>query len=258
MPRASTTTSSRHGLITAVVCLALAAVVAAMASLNIALPDIARDTHASQTDLLWVIDAYSLAFAALLLPGGAIGDRYGRRVALLVGLVIFGGGSLVAMTATSASELIALRAILGVGAALVMPATLSTITSTLPDSKRARAVSIWAGVAGGAAVLGLLASGALLAGFSWRSVFGLNVSLSAVAFHRDAPLRARVRRPGRAAAGPRGRRDRGDRARRPGLLRDRGANLRLVRHPHACRPRGRARAARLLHRLGTPPGQPAA
>ena len=84
------TSSSGHGVITAVVCLALAAVVAAMASLNVALPDIARDTHATQTQLLWVIDAYSLAFAALLLPGGALGDRYGRRVALIAGLVIFG------------------------------------------------------------------------------------------------------------------------------------------------------------------------
>jgi MFS family permease len=94
-------------LITAVVCLALAAVVAAMASLNVALPDIARDTHASQTQLIWVVDAYSLAFAALLLPGGAIGDRYGRRRALLIGLAIFGGSSAVAMTAASPSELIA-------------------------------------------------------------------------------------------------------------------------------------------------------
>jgi EmrB/QacA subfamily drug resistance transporter len=173
--------SSRHGLVMAVVCLALAAVVAAMASLNVALPDIARDTHASQTQLLWVIDAYSLAFAALLLPGGAIGDRYGRRVALIIGLSIFGGVSALAMTATSATELIALRAVLGLGAALVMPATLSTITSTFPLERRARAVSIWAAVAGGAAVLGLLASGALLALFSWRSVFVPSVVLAAVA-----------------------------------------------------------------------------
>jgi EmrB/QacA subfamily drug resistance transporter len=152
-----------------------------MASLNVALPDIARSTHASQTDLLWVIDAYSLAFAALLLPGGGIGDRYGRRVALIIGLAIFGGGSAIAMTATSAGELIALRAVLGLGAALVMPATLSTITSTFPVEKRARAVSIWAAVAGGAAVLGLLASGVLLAEFSWRWVFGVNVLLAGLA-----------------------------------------------------------------------------
>lgn len=91
--RADATTSSSHGVVTAVVCLALAAVVAAMASLNVALPEIARDTHASQTDLVWVIDAYSLAFASLLLIGGGFGDRYGRRMALVVGLLIFGAGS---------------------------------------------------------------------------------------------------------------------------------------------------------------------
>ena len=163
------------------VCLALAAVVAAMASLNVALPDIARDTHATQTELVWVIDAYSLAFAVLLLPGGALGDRYGRRVALLAGLLIFGGGSAVAMTAGSAAQLIALRAVMGVGAALVMPATLSTITSTFPPAERTRAVSIWAGVAAAGAIFGLLASGALLAVFSWESVFGLNVLLSVLA-----------------------------------------------------------------------------
>jgi len=181
MMKLNDTSSSSHGVITAVVCLALAAVVAAMASLNVALPDIARDTHATQTQLLWVIDAYSLTFAALLLPGGALGDRYGRRVALIAGLMIFGGGSAVAMTASSATELIALRAVLGLGAALVMPATLSTITGTFPPAERTRAVSIWAAVAGGAAVLGLLASGVLLAGLSWRSIFGLNVVLSALA-----------------------------------------------------------------------------
>jgi EmrB/QacA subfamily drug resistance transporter len=152
-----------------------------MASLNVALPDIAQDTHASQTDLVWVIDAYSLAFAALLLPAGGIGDRYGRRVALMLGLSVFGGGSAIAMTATSANELIALRALIGLGGAFVMPATLSTITSTFPASKRTRAVSIWAAVAGGAAVFGLLASGALLAAFSWQSIFALNALLSALA-----------------------------------------------------------------------------
>src|SRR6202046_4624584 len=173
--------ASRPGAIAAVVCVALAAVVAAMSSLNVALPDIARSAHASQTQLSWIIDSYSLVFAALLLPAGALGDRYGRRRALLAGLAIFGAGSAVAMTASSATELIGLRAFLGLGAALVMPATLSTITGTFPSAERGRAVSIWAGVAGGAAVLGLLASGLLLTGFSWRSIFGLNVVLSAVA-----------------------------------------------------------------------------
>lgn len=97
-------TASRHGLVTAVVSLALAVVVAAMSSLNVALPSIAQDTHASQTDLVWVIDAYSLAFAALLLPAGGIGDRYGRRVALIVGLSIFGAASAIATTAGAPTE----------------------------------------------------------------------------------------------------------------------------------------------------------
>jgi EmrB/QacA subfamily drug resistance transporter len=171
----------RHGAITAVVCVALAAVTAAMSSLNVALPDIARSTHASQTQLSWIIDAYSLTFAALLLPGGALGDRYGRRRLLLIGLAIFGIGSAAAMTATDANVLIGLRAVIGLGAALVMPATLSTITGTFPPAQRVKAVSIWAGVAGGAAVLGVVASGALLETFSWRSVFGVNVVLGVIA-----------------------------------------------------------------------------
>jgi EmrB/QacA subfamily drug resistance transporter len=171
----------RPGVVTAVTCLALAAVVAAMSSLNVALPGIARATHASQTQLAWIIDAYSLVFASLLLPAGAIGDRYGRRRALITGLLIFGAGSAAAMTARSPSELIALRAVLGLGAALVMPATLSTITGTFASEQRTRAVSVWAAVAGGAAVLGLLVSGLALEVWSWPSVFGLNVVLAAVA-----------------------------------------------------------------------------
>src|ERR1700761_418215 len=172
----------RHGAVTAVVCTALAAVVAAMSSLNVALPSIASATHASQTQLSWIIDAYSLVFAALLLPAGALGDRFGRRRTLLTGLVIFGAGSAIAMTVTDASQLIALRTVIGLGAALVMPATLSTITGTFPPAKRTKAVSVWAAVAGGAAVLGVLCAGALLEFFSWRSVFGLNVGIAAVAF----------------------------------------------------------------------------
>jgi EmrB/QacA subfamily drug resistance transporter len=173
--------AARPGAVTAVVCLALAAVVAAMSSLNVALPDIARATHATQTQLAWIIDAYSLVFASLLLPAGAIGDRYGRRRTLIAGLSIFGAGSAVAMTAHSAAELIGLRAVLGLGAALVMPATLSTITGTFAREQRTRAVSTWAAVAGGAAVLGLLTSGIVLQVWSWPAVFGLNVVLAAAA-----------------------------------------------------------------------------
>jgi EmrB/QacA subfamily drug resistance transporter len=170
-----------HRAMMPVVMLALATVVSAVASLNVALPSIARDTHATQTQLSWVIDAYALVFAALLLLGGAIGDRYGRRRALVTGLVIFGGGSLAAMAVSDPGWLITLRGVLGLGAALVMPATLSTITSTFPDEQRARAVGTWAGVAGASAILGLLASGLLLQAWSWRAVFGLNIVLAGLA-----------------------------------------------------------------------------
>jgi EmrB/QacA subfamily drug resistance transporter len=174
-------TKSNQNAITAVVCLALAAVVAAMASLNVALPSVATSTHANQTQLEWIIDAYSLVFASLLLVAGAIGDHYGRRRALIAGLSIFGGASALAMTVNSPNLLIALRAVIGLGAALVMPATLSTITSTFPADRRARAVGVWAGVTGASAVLGVLVSGLLLVAFSWQSVFAVNVVLAAVA-----------------------------------------------------------------------------
>jgi EmrB/QacA subfamily drug resistance transporter len=177
-----TSASTRsHNAVLVVTCLALATVMSAMASLNVALPSIARSTHASQTELAWVVDAYSLVFAALLLVGGAIGDRFGRRLALLVGLAIFGGGSAVAPFTADPQALIVLRGVLGVGAAVIMPATLSTITSTFPREQRAKAVGVWAGVAGASAILGLLSSGALLVAFSWRSIFLLNVGLAAIA-----------------------------------------------------------------------------
>src|SRR5271168_4400390 len=96
-------------IVTAVVCIALGAVAAAMASLNVAIPGLVRSTHASQTQLEWIIDAYLLVFSVLLLPAGALGDRYGRRRALIGGLVVFGTASAAAMTVTSASQLIFLR-----------------------------------------------------------------------------------------------------------------------------------------------------
>lgn len=170
-----------HRAVLPVVMLALFTVVAAVASLNVALPSIARDTHATQTQLSWVIDGYALPFAALLLLGGAVGDRYGRRRALIAGLAVFAAGSATAMAVHDPRWLIAMRAVLGVGAALVMPATLSTITATFPREQRARAVGAWAGVAGAGAIVGVLSSGLLLEQWSWRAVFGLNVVLAVVA-----------------------------------------------------------------------------
>jgi EmrB/QacA subfamily drug resistance transporter len=171
-----------HGVVTAVVCVAMAAVMSSVGSLNVALPSIGRATHASQSELAWIVDAYALVFAALLLPAGMAGDRFGRRRTLIAGLAIFGLAAATAMTATSAGELIVLRGLAGVGAALVMPATLSTITATFPPEQRMKGVATWAAVAGAAGISGLLVSGMMLAVFSWRSVFVANVILAVVAF----------------------------------------------------------------------------
>ncbi len=178
----------RRRAVLAVMCLGLMMVVAAVASLNVALPDLARATGATQTQLQWIVDAYALVFAALLLPAGALGDRYGRKGILLIGLAVFGGASAPAMFVNEPSTLIALRAVIGLGAALVMPTTLSIITNVFPAEERGRAVGIWAGVAAGGAVLGLLISGALLRWFSWPSVFATNVVLAALAVILVLPI----------------------------------------------------------------------
>src|SRR5215510_4111429 len=171
----------RRGAVLRVMCLALMMVVAAVASLNVALPAIARDTGASQTQLEWIVDAYAIVFAALLLPAGAIGDRFGRKPLLAAGLALFGAVSLAAIFVHSPTALIAVRAALGVAAALIMPVTLSVITTVFPPEERGKAVGTWVGVAAGGGVLGLLTSGVLLEWLSWPSVFGLNVVLATLA-----------------------------------------------------------------------------
>src|SRR5690349_13617500 len=171
----------RRGAILRVMCLALMMVVAAVASLNVALPEIARATGATQTQLQWIVDAYALTFAALLLPAGAIGDRYGRKPVLAAGLGLFGLASLAALLLHAPRQLIALRAVMGVAAACVMPVTLSVITTVFPPEERGKAVGTWVGVAAGGGVLGLVTSGVLLEWLSWPSVFGLNVVLATLA-----------------------------------------------------------------------------
>ncbi|MDH4362884.1 MAG: MFS transporter, partial [Acidimicrobiia bacterium] len=118
----------RQGLILAIMCLCLVLVVAAVSSLNVAIPTIVRELDPSSTEQLWIIDAYALVFAGLLLLCGALGDRFGRRYALMIGLVIFAGAAMVAAYANDPVQLIAFRAVMGIGAALIMPATLSTLT----------------------------------------------------------------------------------------------------------------------------------
>lgn len=174
-------TPRRRTLILIVVALALMMVVSAVSGLNVALPDLSAATGASQTQVIWIVDAYTLVFVGFLLPAGALGDRYGRRGTLAAGLLLFGGAAGCALVVSSPAGLIALRGAMGLGAAAVMPSTLSIITTSFPPEEKGRAVGVWVGVAGGGAVLGLLASGALLEFFAWNSFFALNVVLAGVA-----------------------------------------------------------------------------
>ena len=167
----------RRWLILSVLALSLITVVTAVSSLNVALPTLARDLDASSSDLQWILDAYALVFAGFLLPAGALGDRFGRRGALQVGLVIFGLAALVASQSTTPDQVIATRAVMGIGAALIMPATLSIILTSFPMHERPKAIAIWAGCAGLGGALGPISSGLLLEHFSWGSVFFINIPL---------------------------------------------------------------------------------
>ena len=156
-------------------------IVVANASLNVALPTLVRDLDAGSSSLQWIVDAYSLVFAGLLLTAGALGDRYGRRLALNGGLVLFGVASGFAAFASSANALIVARAAMGVGAAFVMPATLSVLAHVFPPDERPKAIAIWAAFAGVGAGLGGVTSGWLLQHFWWGSIFLTNVFIVAIA-----------------------------------------------------------------------------
>jgi len=171
----------RRRAVLAVMCLSLLVVVIDNTILNTALPTLARVLHASTSGLQWITDGYTLTFAALLVMAGALGDRFGRRNALLAGLVIFASGSAWAARSGDASTLIAARAVMGVGAAFVMPATLSILTAVFPARERARAISAWSAIAGVGIVVGPTLGGLLLAHYYWGSVFWVNVPLVAVA-----------------------------------------------------------------------------
>ncbi|HWO67007.1 MAG TPA: MFS transporter, partial [Umezawaea sp.] len=164
------------------VCVALMAVIASVSGLNVAQPDLATTFGASQSTVLWIINVYTLALAALLLPLGAIGDRRGRKPVLLTGLVVFGVANAVAGLAPTAEVMLAARLVAGVGAAMIMPITLAVITSTFPEGERGRAIGVWTGVAGGGGVLGMFLSAALVDVASWRWLFVLPIVLVVVAF----------------------------------------------------------------------------
>lgn len=176
------TDARRRTWILAASCTALIAVVASVSGLNVAQGHLATELGATQSDLLWIINGYTIALAALLLPFGAIGDRWGRKKVLLSGLVLFVVANLGAAFAGSVTALLVARVAAGAAAAMIMPATLSIITSSFPATERDRAVGVWAGFAGAGGILGLVGSAFVVDHFTWPWVFALPIAFAAGAF----------------------------------------------------------------------------
>src|SRR6266571_1153288 len=149
---------------------------------NVALPTFVRELHTTNSQLQWIVDGYNLLFAALLLAAGSLGDRFGRKGFLLSGLAVFGIASVAGGLTTSVGALIAARCVMGVGAAMIFPATLSLISNVFTDRvERARAIGLWGATAGMAIALGPIVGGWLLEHFSWSSIFYAMAPVAALA-----------------------------------------------------------------------------
>lgn len=182
---------ARRWQILAVLCLSLFLVVVDNLIVNVALPTLSRELNAGTSALQWIVDSYSLVFAGLLLAAGGIGDRFGRKGTLQIGLVLFAACSTFAAFAGSTGSLIFWRGAMGVGAALVFPATLAIVTNVFTDPvERAKAIGVWSAVSGAAVAFGPVMGGFLLEHFWWGSVFLINVPIVAIALilgHRLVP-----------------------------------------------------------------------
>jgi len=169
----------RRWFVLGIMGVSLVLVVMSVSGLNVALPSIQRDLSATNSQLQWIIDSYALVFAGLLLSAGAIGDRFGRRRALLGGLTVFALGAALGSLGETAGQVVVGRTIMGVGAALIMPATLSLITAVFPPEERRTAIAMWAGFAGAGGAIGPVVSGGLLEGFWWGSALLVNIPVVA-------------------------------------------------------------------------------
>ena len=180
---------ARRWAILAVLCLSVFLALIDNTIVNVALPSISRQLHAATSDLQWIVDAYSLVFASLLLVGGSLGDRYGRKGALQTGLAGFAGFSAFAGLSGSTHVLIVARCLMGLAAALIFPATLAILTNTFTDAReRAAAVGVWTGITGLGVALGPITGGLLLEHFSWSSVFFATIPVAVLALALGAWL----------------------------------------------------------------------
>ena len=172
----------RRWAILAVMSLSLVIVILNNVTLNVALPELSKELNADNTDLQWMVDAYALIFGGTLLVMGAIGDRFGRKPALQLGLIMVAITSgATAMYASTSEHVILARAVMGLGAALVMPATLSVVVVVFPSEERGKAVGIWAAMAGAGAPIGLIVGGWSVENYGWEMVFWINVPVIVLA-----------------------------------------------------------------------------
>lgn len=179
----------RRWYILGVLCLSLLIVMVGNTTLNVALPRLSEDLSATNTQLQWLVDSYSLVFAGFLFLAGSIGDRFGRKGILQAGLLLFGAASAyAAFGVDTANQLIAARAVMGLAGAMIMPATLSILTNVFPNDERARAISLWAGISGAGMAFGPLLTGFILEHGSWHGAFLINIPLILIALISGALL----------------------------------------------------------------------
>jgi EmrB/QacA subfamily drug resistance transporter len=196
---------ARRWLILATLCISLLIIALDNTILNVAIPSMIEDLHATNSDIQWILDAYVLVFAGLLLTTGSLSDRYGRKGALQTGLVVFMLGSVSAALSTSTTQLILSRAFMGIGGALIMPSTLSILANVFRDPReRGRAIAVWAGFSGLGVAIGPVTGGLLLNHFSWGAVFWVNVPIALIALVAGAIMIPKSKDPNQGDLDPLG------------------------------------------------------